>query len=270
MDIISPYKGGSSILVMSDIHFDSIDCDRRKLKYDLDNAKEKKVPIIIIGDLFDAMGAKFDPRTGKKDIRKEYCNGNYFDSIVADAVRFFKNYDIKFVSTGNHEISVSQRHELSLLNNFALGMKLEGREVLIGDYTGFIKFKFEIVGRGNINYIKTLYYTHGSGGNSPVTKGVIGASRRSSMIDADIICSGHLHSDWEMTNEIIYIDNFGNIKHKTQLHFQTSTYKKAGDWEKSKGFGNSYIGCRELCFKHERYRENKDYYEDIKYSTIRV
>ena len=246
-----------SVAFISDVHFDNKECDRKALKRILDKCKEKKIPIIIGGDFFDAMGAKHDPRSSKKDILPQYCNGTYFDAIVDDAVEFLKPYNelIQCIMKGNHEISVEQRQEIDLIKNLVNRLNVN---IIVGSYNNWIKYVCHL---GKDHRIKTHFHTHGAGGNSPVTRGVIGVNRRAVLYDADIISSEHLHSTWEMVNTITYIDQNGNLKTKDQLHFQTSTFKAKDEWAENKGFGKSPICGRELVFEYLR---NKDDEKDEK------
>ena len=58
------------VLLSSDWHWDSMKCDRDRLAADLAKAKELNAAVLSIGDLFDVMGGKWDPRSnGKWDVR---------------------------------------------------------------------------------------------------------------------------------------------------------------------------------------------------------
>ena len=227
-------------LLISDPHFDSYECDRQKLKKLLNKAKEKKARVLIFGDLFDAMGAKHDPRTSKADIRPEYMGRNYFDLIIKDAVKFFKPYKdvIKFISAGNHEESVLDRHETSLIERFIYRL---GGGIDEGDYTGFIRFKFEGESGGG-RQSKVMYYTHGSGGSSPVTMGVIKTNRRQVSIEADIYVSAHLHVSWNVTKARARLNEQNKIVVTAQEHIQLASFKNLGRWEKKKEFGAAPLG----------------------------
>ena len=80
------------VLLTSDEHFDSKDCDRKLLKKHHEQAKERNAIILKLGDIFDCMGGAYDPRSGKGDLRPEYNVKNYFDVIVKDAAKFYEPY----------------------------------------------------------------------------------------------------------------------------------------------------------------------------------
>lgn len=240
-------------LLQSDVHFDSKHCDRAMLKRHLDQARDRDAVILIFGDLFDCMGGKYDPRTTKADIRPEYANATYFQSIVKDAANYLAPYkeNIGLISDGNHESSVLLRHEISILDD--LSERLGG--VNRGRYAGFIRFQFNIYGSGRRSY--TMYYTHGSGGNSPVTKGVIGTARRQDNIHADFYVSGHLHSEYEVPRMQTRLNGQCCVEMKRCMHWQLGTYQQShlhGGWADHKGFPAANIGARWLRF----YYANKE------------
>ena len=209
------------VLLMSDEHYDSPACDRSLLKKHHEQAKAKGAPIFKFGDIFDCMGGKMDPRTYKGDIRPEHNVKDYFDAITRDAYGFYKDYPVAFISDGNHEENVLKRHETDLLGNLAerLGCKR-------GDYAGFLRFAF-YYSAGASKRKFDVYYNHGSGGNSPVTKGVIQTNRRDASITADIFVSGHNHNRWHVETMREYIDKMGNLKARPQNHINLGTYQDA-------------------------------------------
>ena len=55
-------KNLKPLMVISDVHWDSKDCDRKLLKKHLNSALEQDAAIIIIGDFFDLMEGRNDMR----------------------------------------------------------------------------------------------------------------------------------------------------------------------------------------------------------------
>jgi len=71
------------VLVTSDWHWDSVHCNRDALEEDLKTAVRLNAAVLSIGDHFDVMGGKYDPRSnGKYDLRPELQTGDYFDAVV--------------------------------------------------------------------------------------------------------------------------------------------------------------------------------------------
>lgn len=250
------FEGGWSqrYLFISDLHFDSKKCDRDLLKKLLDEAKETNAKILIFGDIFDAMGGKFDPRTTKADIRPEYNTGTYYTDIVKDAAKFLRPYAdyIALIADGNHETSYRLRHEGCLLDNLRYMLDPTETKIHRGKYNGFIKFKNEHV-LGGIRSSKVLYYSHGGGGNSPVTKGVIKTNRRQEAIQADYFVSAHIHTEFEMPRTQARLNLANIVVVEKVIHWQLGCFKNdflTGGWADHKEFAPPNLGGRWVEFKY--------------------
>ena len=219
------------VLLMSDEHYDSKFCDRKLLKRHHEQAKERGAPIFKFGDVFDCMGGKYDPRTGKGDVRPEHNVKDYFDAITRDAAEFYSGYDVAFISDGNHEENVLKRHETDLIGNLSRQL-----ECARGSYSGFLRLSFtNSNGDGKRKF--DVYYNHGGGGNSPVTKGVISTNRRGVAYDADLFVSGHNHNRWNVELMRQYVDKMGNIKSRPQNHINMGTYHTGAERDR---FGSNF------------------------------
>ena len=73
-----------SVYLLSDIHFDSIKCDRKLFFKHLDRAKEENAVVLILGDLYDLMNMKFDPRGSYDSLRPELKAMAYIDEVIKD------------------------------------------------------------------------------------------------------------------------------------------------------------------------------------------
>jgi hypothetical protein len=78
------------VYISSDWHWDSIKCNRELLAADLATAKRINAPVIAVGDIFDAMGGKYDPRGSKDELRPELLTGNYFDEAVEQCAEWLR------------------------------------------------------------------------------------------------------------------------------------------------------------------------------------
>jgi UDP-2,3-diacylglucosamine pyrophosphatase LpxH len=213
--------GHHQFLLMSDIHWDNPHCDRESLKTHLDRALENDIPVFINGDFFCLMQGKFDPRRNKVDIRPEHNTATYLDDVVHTAVEWFTPYRsiLKFIGYGNHETSILRNLETDPLQRFADLMKVQGGEVQVGGYGGWIILRF-----GDRSF-KIKYY-HGSGGGGPVTKGVIQNQRAMASIHgADAMWMGHVHEAYTMVHTVERLDKAFNVTHKNVLHIRTPSYK---------------------------------------------
>ena len=258
------YKSGWELwcLLMSDEHFDSVKCDRAMLKRHHEEAKERDAIIFKFGDVFDCMGGKWDKRSNKSDIRPEYQKANYFDCIKKAAIDFYGPYasNIKMITQGNHELSVLMRHEIDLLG--ALGEKLNCH---VGKYTGFVRFQFTAP-NGSQRRSFNMYYTHGSGGGAPVTKGVIKNNRRQHTVDADFYVSGHIHTGTLQPRPKVMLNIACNVVYKEPEHIILGAYKNeflTGGWADTKEFDPAVLGGMWLRF----YSDNG---KQVKYDLIRA
>ena len=107
-----------------------------------------------------------------------------------------------------------------------------GGNVLAGGYTGYIRFLFTIGGkRSSVN----LKYHHGSGGNAPVTRGVIQTNRQSVFLpDADIVVNGHNHQAYIVPIPRERLSIGGKIYKDYLWHIRTPGYKD--EWQEQDGW----------------------------------
>lgn len=239
-------------LLLSDVHFDSKKCNRSALARTMDEAVSRNAGIKIFGDWLDVMGAKYDPRSSKSDIRPEYQTSNYFEAVVDDSVAFLKPYadNLLFIGQGNHELAVRKRHEIDLLSILAYKLKAEANwKGMIGGYEGWIQFR---ANRNDRGYTKIARFNHGTGGNAPVTRGVIQTNRRQVGVDADIFITGHIHTQWAMPIPKVVLNQNGIEELREVLHLQLGTFKEShtdrNGWEAMKGFHAPNIGGYWLKF----------------------
>lgn len=246
-------KGWSqTFLLTSDVHIDSKKCEVNLLKRHLKELEEKDAYLIDNGDIFDCMGGKYDKRSNKGDILKRLQVPNYFDALIdhADDILSPASKRIIMLADGNHELSILGRHEIDLVGNLQSRLNQQkGANILRQGYVGWIKFKFEF-GNGSTDSV-VLYRTHGSGGNAPVTKGVLQSARRQDMISADIYLSGHIHTNYVVPRPVLELSRDGKVFSRERVHHQIGTYKDStwSTWENMKGFAPPSIGGTWLTFK---------------------
>lgn len=251
-------------LVISDVHWDSPHCRRDLLKKHFDQAVERKAGIFIFGDFWDAMQGKKDPRSRKTDIRPEHQGDNYFDLLTQTATEFLQPYaeNILIMGMGNHELSVMRHHEINLCDRLVHNLRtnVPSCTAIATGYRGWVFFK--VSGKDkNIRWKKTrLFYSHGSGGSSPVTRGTIKQNRRATYLpDADIVCSGHIHEDYGGKINRSRVTDRGLEYEDFQTHFQLGTYKQEIDeeglgWKSEREFHPTANGGKWLHFEYRRYR----------------
>ena len=242
-------------LLRSDAHHDSPKCDRSLEKKHLDQALERNAKIIDIGDLFCAMQGKYDPRSDKGSLRPEHQVNDYLDALVRTTVDDYTPYAKNWLvmGKGNHETAITKRHETDLTDRLAtvLNYKANSNIQTLG-YSGWIKFIFKYSQTGQLT--QSLWFTHGYGGGSPVTHGIIASARENVYIEnADIMVSGHVHRSWVQEFVKLRLTNTGVVQRRIGFYVKTPTYKDAygdgtGGFEVERGMGPRPLGAYWLKF----------------------
>jgi hypothetical protein len=214
------------ILLRSDAHWDNPKCNRKLELKHLRQAVERRAGIIDAGDLFCAMQGKYDNRSDKSSVRPEHQNGRYLDSLVETAAEYYAPFAHNFIvlGKGNHETAIIKRHETDLTVRLAERLNaLTGSNILVGGYTGWIRFAISYHGR---RHAKLLWYTHGYAGGGPVTKDTIQFNRQVGYIEnADFMMSGHTHDSWQMDNPKYRVSTSGKLRRRVVVGIKCPTYK---------------------------------------------
>jgi len=249
-----------SVLLTSDRHWDNPDSNWDLQKAHLDEAKDRKAPVLDIGDFFCAMQGKYDKRACKSKVRPEHQTDTYLNSLVTTAADFFRPWAdrLVMVATGNHESAIKKRHEIDLIQMLVGALNAGGCNVCSGGFSGWVRFSFP--GSGGRKAIN-LHYDHGYGGGGPVTKGVIQSNRRANYLpDADIVVSGHVHEQWVLDIQRVRLSQQGKVYHDTQTHVTLPTYKEEykdgfGGWHCETGKPPKPIGAAWLVFYYSRRKD---------------
>lgn len=225
------------LLLISDLHWDSMQCDRDLLKRDLDKAVKEDALIMIFGDFFDAMQGKWDKRASQESFRPEHRTSNYLDSLVDTAAEWLMPYkdNLALISPGNHETSILKHHETNLTERLVTILRHNKSRVEMGTYWGFVMAAMRAESNKRAAAV-TIHYHHGYGGGGEVTRGAIDHSRTRGQYDADIFVSGHIHRRNLEENIITRLSKNGLVKYRRQLFLRCSTYKnEVSGWHAEKG-----------------------------------
>lgn len=259
------------ILLTSDRHIDNVHSNLKLQKKHLETAKENNWPVIDIGDSMDAMQGRKDFRSSRLAMR-ECLNDKeeYFDSVVDFVSDFLMPYRHQFamIGLGNHETSIIKHNETHLTKRLIRRLKEEGSPVVLGAYSGWLKLLFSTDAgrRRSIN----IRYTHGGGGNSPVTKGVIKTNRRGIVYpDANISISGHTHEAFCVPIARERVSDRGVVFTDEQLHVQCPSYKDEttnipSGFSVEKEFSPKPVGAYWLIFEYSPEKRS------IQYDAIRA
>jgi hypothetical protein len=264
------------ILLSSDRHWDHPHSDRRIQKRHLEQAKERGAGILDFGDFFCVMQSQDDPRAAKSAIRLEDQVDDYLDKVVNDAAEDLAKYPWWVIAKGNHDTKILKRKHTDLIARFTERMRaLKGGNIkagppFAGGFSGWVVFRFKV--RGTVSHALRLWYHHGYGGDSPVTKGTIQSNRMAVYLpDANIVCSGHSHNEWQLPITRLRINQSGTLYKDDQLHLKIPSYKDEyqdgqGGWEIERGAPPKPKGAMWLRF----WVDSQDGQRPIKYEATRA
>lgn len=247
-----------SALCLSDLHLDSKGSRRDIIKRLLDEAREQNSPVLMNGDVLDIMQSRNDPRRHSGDKLAKFEVPNYIDAVIDDAADFLEPYADLLVMTGwgNHESAQLKQLGTDTMERLCheLRNRVEGCNVRKGGYSGWVKWRFEL---GSQKHALNMHYYHGTGGAAPVTQGVIHSQRNSRRLpDAQIVWTGHVHTEWEMTWSRWRLSPQMVLYKDEQLHFCTPGFQDglgdgSGGWAVEKGNDPRPIGGAWLDFVYE-------------------
>jgi hypothetical protein len=229
-------------------------------KKHLVTAAADNIPLIDIGDLFDLMQGKYDPRKSYTQMRPEHVGDDYLDLVQDSTYEFYKPFAKQFavLGTGNHEASVLKRNQVDVTRNLARRLqRASGRKdrAFQGGFSGWIIFRF-MKGKDHIKTMLLKYHHGQGGGDAQVTKGVIQTNRRAVYLpDANIITTAHIHESWVMPIKRERISQRGTLFHEIAWHVSVPTYKDEyldgkGGFHIEKGRPPKPVGCSWLEFTY--------------------
>lgn len=249
-------------MVMADLHWDSAHCDRALLKKHLDKALAEDAPVVIVGDLYDLMQGKWDPRSDQETLRPEHRGNCYLDLVVATSIEWFKPYAkiLAIVTPGNHEASIAKRHHIDVLDRFCFAMREAGSPVIYARDWSYILMRHHRQSTNETQASKVFLH-HGWGGGGPITRGLIDHSRTRDQWDGDVFVSGHIHRRNLDENPIVRCTSNGMIKVQDQLFVRCGSYKHETNdsWHISQGRGARPLGGWWITTRCERHRSGTSY-----------
>jgi len=247
------YSGGnkhSLLFVTSDLHIDSIGCNRDIMLEDFEEARKRDAKILLLGDIFDAMQGRFDPRRSLDELRPEYRRSDYYDYVIKDVVKILKPYagNILLIAPGNHETAVLKNASISLIDRLVYSLNMEnGTQIMQGGYGGWARFMFHFGTNGKRTSVKIKYH-HGFGGDAPVTRGVIHTNRQGTALrNPDIVVNGHNHHMYYVPVVSEALTDSGKIIFPITHYIRTPGYKQdygdgSNGWAVEKGMVPKPLG----------------------------
>ena len=241
------------MLLRSDAHHDSRQCDRALERKHLELAKERGALILDFGDVFDGMQTRTDPRRRTRDLKAEHLEKSYLNAIVNGAAADYAKFAPQWVmiGEGNHEQAIQKYSDYCVTSGLIslLNTPENGGNVLAGGYEGYVRVRFKWPAANTRARSESflIYYTHGSGGGARRSKGVLKADIRAAVRpDADIVVSAHIHSSWQLPMVKERVSQVGNVRQELAWHLQLPSYKRPGSWEESKEMSAHPLGAHWL------------------------
>lgn len=259
------------ILLMSDNHHDSPQCDRKLEEKHLKEAKDKKAWIFQGGDYFDAMQGRKDPRGSYNNLDPALLGDDYLDRLVRFNADFLAPYaeNIMLMARGNHETGALKHYNVDLTSQLVYRLRNETKsDVRAGGYGGWVRFLFTMdkTKRFSLN----LKYFHGAGGAAPVTRGAIQTARQAVYLpDADVVWNGHNHQGYVMMIQRERLSNKGAVYQDVQWHVRTPGYLNgygdgSGGWAVESGMAPTPHGCVWLRLFREGDRIRVNAIQDVR------
>lgn len=209
----------------SDIHLGSACADHGLIVSQLQKAKDIGARILVNGDVFDAIGPKdrrFDLTCLHPDVERKKDLAAAIVNLAKDIfLPFAKNIDL--IGIGNHEETWIAYGYNDPVRRLIEELNREGGKIKHASFWGYIKTSFKIPGFRKRPRHKLLYL-HGTGGDSPVTKGTIDFNRKGRNWVYDALTFGHKHNYVCTADQIADVSESGKYIEKRQLNLQTGSY----------------------------------------------
>lgn len=183
--------------LFSDIHIDAIGHDAKLFIEDMDACAAENGRAFFNGDLIDAIYPTDKKRYSRAG--DALTTDAQVNETIELAVNRLKSYVdiIDYFGYGNHETSALKYNNVDVLriivDNLNQYRSKSLKPIVRGGYVGFIHLRFRRGDGGTKRYV--IWRDHGKGGNSPVTKGIIGLNRSAVAFGCDLIWHGHSHND---------------------------------------------------------------------------
>lgn len=211
--------------LMSDLHLGSPHADKGLIVSELQKAKDNGARILINGDVFDAIGPKdkrfdlacVDPElAGKKDLGKAMV-------MMAKDLLYPYRKNIDLIGIGNHEESWITYGYNDPVQRLIEELNDDGQKIKHASVMGYVRTSFDVNGFRKRPRHK-LMYLHGTGGDSPVTKGTIDFNRKGRNWAYDCLTFGHKHNYVCAADQVADVSETGKYTERRQLNLQTGSY----------------------------------------------
>ena len=212
-------------LLMSDLHLGSANADHDEIVRDLQRARAIGARVLVNGDVFDAIGPKdrrFDLTVLHPAVQRKKDLAKAIVDMALELLMPFRDI-IDVMGIGNHEESWIAYGYNDPVRRVIDEMGRQGGRARHGSFWGYIKTSFKVEGFRKRPRHKLLYL-HGTGGDSPVTKGTIDFNRKGRNWVYDCLTFGHKHNLVCGVDQMADVSDRGRYTERRQLNLQTGSY----------------------------------------------
>lgn len=226
------YHDKFRLAIFGDPHIDSMGHCGDLFKEILSQCADTNTPVIIIGDLFDAMQGRSDRRHSKQALTQDDIGESpYFNNIIEKVANIFEPYigRIPWILSlkGNHETAIEKYNEIDLMQILKYSLFKKGYDNFhFTGYRTYLKSLFVYKKRkyGGTNLIGGFH--HGFGG-ARRSKGILNVDINKGMYGSvDYFCTGHTHEQWSYPSQVLKLDNRGYEYKKEVLFMQVPSFKE--------------------------------------------
>lgn len=211
-------------LLCSDYHLGSACADHDLIVQDLSTIRRAGGKAIVNGDVFDAIGP-MDKRYAANVLHPSLQGKMDLHAAIVDmAFELLYPYRdvIDVMGIGNHEEAWIKYNHADPVAALIKRLNDAGGKIRHGGFWGYINTEFEVPDT-RAKLAHSLLYLHGTGGDSPVTKGTIDFNRKGRNWRYDCLTFGHKHNSVNVIEAVADTDR-GKYIERRQLQLQTASY----------------------------------------------
>ncbi len=212
-------------LLSSDLHLGSPNADHNEIVKQFQIAKDSGARILVNGDIFDCVGPldkRFDLATLHPDVERKKDLAAAIVEMATDLLMPFR-HSIDVAGLGNHEETWVKHTYNDPVRRLIENLNAEGGKIKHGSFWGYIQTTFIVPGHRKRARHKLLYL-HGTGGDSPVTRGTIDINRKGRNWQFDCLTFGHKHNVLCTIDQIADVTPRNKYTERRQLSLQTGSY----------------------------------------------
>ncbi|GIW60460.1 MAG: hypothetical protein KatS3mg087_1526 [Patescibacteria group bacterium] len=211
------------IVLISDLHIGTRDCNFKALKRDIEYFKEINAHILINGDLFEAI-TPTDPRY-EHDTHGFMTTNDILNTLLQLGTETLKPIanQIRLIGIGNHEYKLIKHYHINITKLLIEELeRISQQKIYYGRYWGMVVFEnYDQKIKKKLSSYELAYH-HGWGG-SPKSGTKIGLKDLKQQIQADMYWIGHKHQT-AIYSEEIYTRTLNYLVAKPHWLISTGAY----------------------------------------------